>query len=141
MIDEIAIQQTISRYSDGASRADWDQVASTFTEDGVWEVGSSGKTFQGHEAIREGLGALSGEMEFVVQINSPALIAVDGDAATARSTIREFGKMAGRDEGFEALGFYEDQLAATADGWKFTHRTFTLKAKHTYALLPGGIVR
>lgn len=140
MIDEIAIQQVLTRYCEGVSNGDWDQVAATFVEDGIWQVASSGKTLQGRDAIREGMSELSGAMEFVVMMNAPALIDVDGKSATARSTIREFGKIAGREEGFEAFGTYSDRLVLTPEGWLFANRTFTLKAKHSYALLPGGVV-
>lgn len=139
MIDEIAIQQTLTRYCEAVSSGDWDGVAATFVEDGIWQVGSSGKTFQGRAAIREGMKELSGAMEFVVMMNAPGIITVDGMSAAARTTIREFGKIEGREEGFEAFGIYEDRLVSTPKGWRFSHRLFTLKAKHSYALLPGGV--
>ena len=63
-------------------------------------------------------------MEYVLQINTPALIDIDGDSARATSGIRECGKSAGKDEGFEYLGIYNDTFARTADGWKFRTRVF-----------------
>ena len=35
-------------------------------------------------------------IEYLVQINAPAIIAVDGDSASARSLIRECAKFRGR---------------------------------------------
>lgn len=77
-----------------------------------------------------------GQMAYFVQINSPAIITVDGDKATARSGIRECGKFSDRDEALEVLGRYEDELVRTATGWKFTRRAFYAAGKHLFALLP-----
>ena len=137
MIDEVAIQQTINRYSEAASRADWSAVVATYAPDGVWVIASSGTTFEGRDAIREGLGKMSGAMEFVVQINAPAVIDVSGDTATARSVIREAGRVKGSDETFEALGFYADSLVRTSEGWRFSRRTFELKGLHRNPMVPG----
>lgn len=138
MIDEFAIQQTISRYCDGANRRDWQQVLATFTPDAIWEVPTLGAKLEGHEAIQEGFAAFTGPTDYIVQINAPAIIEVDGDRGTARSVIRECGKYTGRDEAFEVLGFFTDELVRTADGWKFTRRTLQIQGMHTIALVPPG---
>ena len=38
MIDKLEIQETISLYHEGGSKADWDQMMATFLPDGIWEV-------------------------------------------------------------------------------------------------------
>ena len=136
MLDEIAIQQTLNQYTEGASRADWDQVMATFTPDGIWEIPALKARYQDHAVIRKVMAAFVGQMAYFVQINAPAIIAVSGDKATARSVIRECGKFADRDEALEVLGRYEDELVRTSGGWKFTRRTFYAAGKHTFALLP-----
>jgi ketosteroid isomerase-like protein len=136
MIDEIAIQQTLNKYSEGCSRADWDQVMSTFTADAIWEIPRLKASYQGHAAMREVMAAFVAQMAYFVQINSPAIITVDGDKATARSVIRECGKFADRDAALEIVGFYTDELTRTAEGWKFTRRTFRAAGMHTFPLLP-----
>jgi ketosteroid isomerase-like protein len=136
MSDEFSIQQTINRYAEGASRADWAQVMSTFAPQGIWEIASLGAKFEGHKAIEEGLRQFSGPMDYILQINGPALIQVNGDTAAARSIIRECGKYAGRNEGLEVLGFYADKLVRTADGWKFAHRIFEVRGMHNFPLSP-----
>jgi ketosteroid isomerase-like protein len=136
MIDEIAIQQTISRYSEGATRQDWDQVLSTFTPDGIWEVPTLGGAMQGHAAIRERMMGFMTKMDYLLQTNSPALITVDGDKAKACTVIHESGKIAHQDTGLIILGRYEDDLVRTADGWKFAHRVFTMVGIHAFSLLP-----
>jgi len=136
MLDEIAIQQTLNKYSEGASRADWKQVMSTFTPDGIWEIPALQARYQDHSVIQNVMAAFVGQMAYFVQVNSPAIITVDGDKATARSVIRECGKFADRDEALEVLGRYEDELVRTPAGWKFARRVFRAAGKHTFALLP-----
>ena len=137
MIEELSIQQTLNRYSEGASRADWDQVLSTYMPDGVWEIPHFGAKFEGHDAIRDALRHFGGPMDYIVQINAPALIDVNEDTATARSVIRECGKFTGQNEALEVLGFYSDTLLRTHAGWKFTRRVFEVRGMHRFVLVPG----
>jgi hypothetical protein len=136
MLDEMAIQQTINTYSDGASRADWNQLLSTFTPDCVWEIPGLKARYQGHTVIQNVMSSFVGQMAYFVQVNSPAIITVEGDKATARSVIRECGKFSDRNEALEVLGRYEDELVRTPMGWKFTRRAFYAAGKHRFALLP-----
>jgi len=136
MIEELSIQQTLNRYSESASRADWEQVLSTYVPDGVWEIPYLGAKFEGHDAIRDALRHFGGPMDYIVQINAPALIDVNEDTATARSVIRECGKFMGQNEALEVLGFYADTLLRTPAGWKFTHRVFEVRGMHRFPLVP-----
>ena len=76
------------------------------------------------------------QMAYFVQVNSPAVITVQGDRASARSIIRECGKFADRDEALEILGCYDDELVRTDAGWRFARRVFRSYGKHTFALQP-----
>jgi ketosteroid isomerase-like protein len=136
MIDEVAIQQTINTYTVAASRADWPQLLSTFTADGIWEVPARGMRLQGQAAIQPAMAGFVAQMAYFVQVNAPAVIKVDGETATARSVIRECGKFADRDEALEVLGIYEDELVRTAQGWKFARRVFRSAGLHTFPLSP-----
>ena len=85
MQDEWAIQQTLNIYTEGASRADWDQVMSTFLPDGVWSVPALDWNLQGHAAIQPAMAGFTDQMAYWVQTAAPAIIVVDGDRATARA--------------------------------------------------------
>ena len=137
MSDIEAIQQLLNRYSEGACRRDWAQVMATFAADAVWAVPSQGVELTGHAAIQPAMAGFVDQMDYFVQMNSAAVIEVDGDSASSRCVIRECGKFAGRDEALEVLGQYEDALVRTADGWKFTRRSFRSFGLHRFALLPG----
>lgn len=135
MSDEAAIQQLIHRYTDGCNRQDWPQVMATFTEDGIWEA--AGSELTGHATIQAAMAGFLSGMDYFTQLASASVIAIDGDRATVRTTIREAGKFAGRDEGLEILGYYADDLIRTSAGWQFARRKFNSFGMHRFALLPG----
>lgn len=136
MSDEFAIQQTLNTYSYNATIGDLPAMVATFAADGVWEVPGIGALCTGHEEILAAAQGITGAIEYMVQMNSPAIIEVDGDTATAKSIIREAGKYAGRNTNLEVLGLYEDQLKRTADGWRFAKRSFTVRGMHDYETAP-----
>ena len=134
MLDEVAIQQTLNRYTDGACRADLPQVLSVFTPDAIFE--SPGVRLEGHAAMEAAMAAFVAEFAYFVQLSSPALITIDGDTVAARSVIRECGKFADADEAMETLGTYRDELIRTEEGWKIARRTFQQAGTHSYPLSP-----
>src|SRR5262245_6440124 len=136
MLDEIAIQQTLNTYSEGASRADWEQVLSTFAPDGIWEVPKLNILQQGHAAIRALMQGAIAQFDYFVQFNSPAVIPTDGNRATAGGMFREQGKYAGGEGARGVAGHYPDQLARPADGWKSARRTFKSIGVQNIALSP-----
>jgi ketosteroid isomerase-like protein len=126
LIDKIDIQETISRYHEAGSIADVDSLIETFLPDGIWEVPNLKIRCEGHADMRKTMTALLAPFEYLVQVNAPAIIAVDGDTATARSIIRECAKFRERPGLIDVVGQFNDELRRTSDGWKFAHRTFTL---------------
>jgi ketosteroid isomerase-like protein len=136
MTAEIAIQQTLNRYSVGASQSDWDMVLATFVPDAVWEVPVHKVKFTGYAEIRQGLIRFSTGYDYMLQVNAPAVITVSGDTAMAKSVIREGGKATGRDESLEVHGIYDDHLIRTTEGWRFTRRLFILRGMFSYPLNP-----
>ena len=90
----------------------------------------------GHAEIRAQRELYSSAMEFVLQGNSPPVIDIDGDTATARTSIRETGKVAGQQAGFEYIGIYADKLVRTPDGWKFAERVCEVIGGYTFPINP-----
>lgn len=136
MSDEIAIQKTLNTYSYNASTGDLEAMVATFAPDGVWEVPGAGIICTGHDEILAAASGITGSIDYMVQMNSPAIIDVDGDTATAHSIIRECGKYTGRDTCLEVLGLYDDELVRTADGWRFKRRKFTTRDMHDFDIAP-----
>jgi ketosteroid isomerase-like protein len=135
MDDAAAIQNLINAYHEAGSSGDYQRMVATFAPDATWEFTQSGRQFVGLDAIREAVATFTSPLEYVAQINAPAVISVDGDTAKARSSIRESGKFAGRDEGVEAFGIYDDDLIRTAQGWRFARRAFDLRWMHRVPIL------
>ena len=136
MSDEIAIQQVLNTYSYNASIGDHAAMAATYTPDGVWEVPSIGLELAGHEAIIGASQGVTAKLDYIVQLNTPAIINVDGDRATAHSVIRECGKYAGKQLNLEVLGIYDDELVRLPEGWRFVRRRFTTKGMHDFVTAP-----
>ena len=132
MAEETAIQDVLTAYSQSIGLRDLDMTLGTFMPDGIWELVGLGQQWQGHDAIREALSGIYSGMDYLVQLNAPALIAVSGSTATARYTIRECGRRSGTDQAFEAFGVYFDELAKGADGWKFVRHNFRMLAGQSY---------
>ena len=130
LAEKAAIQDVISTYSQNASLGNWAAVLALFEPDAVWEIPHLAMRLDGRDAIAAALTGFMAHMDYVLQLNAPALVALDGDRATATSGIREHGKSKGANEGFEYLGIYEDTLVRRADGWKFTARVFRGIGKH-----------
>lgn len=130
MLDRLDVQDTISRYHEAASLRDWDRLLATFHPDAVWEVPALGIRCQGHDELRATMPGLVEPIEYLVQINAPAIIDVEGDTASARSLIRESAQL--RDGGvlMDVVGRFVDELVRTGDGWRFTRRTFTIIGSH-----------
>jgi len=135
--DHAAIQRVINTYSQYASKGDWDRVLPLFLPEAVWEIPHLGMKLEGLDAIAATLTMFKGTMDYVLQLNSPALIEVEGDSASATSGIRESGKSAGKDEAFDYFGIYADTFTRTAQGWKFRTRVFEGIGSQTYALTSG----
>jgi len=132
------IQQSLNRYTLGASTGDWDLVLSTFVENGVWEVPARGLCIEGQIAIRAAMRGFADRFAYFVQTNAPGVIAVDGNAATARSTIRECGRYKDQSRALEVLGVYEDVLERSGSDWKFLRRRFVALGAHSFDLHPDG---
>ncbi len=126
MLDKVEIQETISLYHEAGSTTDWDQMMETFLPDGIWEVPALRILSQGRPAIRAAMTALMEPIEYLVQINAPAIITVDGDSASARSLIRECATFRGQPGLVDVVGQFNDELRRTPEGWRFAHRTFTI---------------
>jgi ketosteroid isomerase-like protein len=135
--DHDEIQRLINTYSQLASQGDLKTASETWVPEGVWAIPHFGMRIEGREAIRGTLQSFMDTMEYVLQLNSPALIEVTGDKATASSGIRESGKTKGKMEAFDFLGLYLDELVRTPEGWRFTVRTFKGLGSQTFPLTTG----
>jgi hypothetical protein len=64
--------------------------------------------------------------DYFVQHTHPGAIEIDGDTASGRAHICEFGRLR---SGSSHLNYaiYHDRYRRTADGWKFTERVYEIR--------------
>jgi ketosteroid isomerase-like protein len=124
----LAIRDLLDRYTASINVTDWVAVADVFTEDAVWEVYDPDDRpqfrFDGHAQIAAGIRNLVNARGRIVQMASAPVIDVDGDRATARSTIHEVGRLPDG-TGTVLFGTYYDDAVRGPDGeWRFARRRF-----------------
>ena len=126
MSDHMDVQNVITRYCDAVTRRDWDTLADLFVSDASWQViGGPALHFKGKDVV-PGIKRIVESTGFLVQINTPALIDINGGKATARSTIYELGANKDKSARFEEPGIYEDVLKKLDGRWKFISRRCTI---------------
>ena len=133
--DAEQIQDVILRYNLCINRRDWAGIGAFFAENAVWEAPAvPGARFEGREQIAAQIPKLVGTTDILTQMNTPSLIAVEGDRATAQCTVRETGSIFAADTRFEAHGIYEDELVRRDGAWLFARRRFVVLENWHYPL-------
>ena len=82
-------------------------------------------SFDGVDAITEFEEASHAQAGHTLHRMTNQVISVDGDRASARSYVDAWIMSMDNASGINALGFYDDNLVRTADGWQIESRTFT----------------
>ncbi len=133
--DRVAIQQLIYRYSDAVTRADYEQMATVFATDAVWESPILEMHF---ESAREFIDfQIEGSTALDVLIQTAANPVIDllaPDRATATTNVREIIRgtytvdgvwgPAGAESNVDQYGIYFDDVKKFDGAWKFTRRVF-----------------
>src|SRR5262249_96510 len=122
--DRVEIEALRGEFADAAMMRDYGRFASLFTQDGAWRMPYMPVAIVGRKAIRAWVErAQESVWDYFVYQTHPGTIALDGDIATGRSYVAEFGHLRdGRSQFHHAL--YHDRYQRTADGWKFAERVY-----------------
>ncbi|MGW4791309.1 nuclear transport factor 2 family protein [Nonomuraea sp. NPDC004297] len=124
--DRVEIEALRGELTDAVMMRDYDRLASLFTPDAALRWPHIGKEFLGRDEIREGIRWGQGLWEFFVQNVHPGTVRIDGDTATGRAYIQEFGRM--RDGGSHLnFALYHDRYRRTRDGWRFAERVYEVR--------------
>jgi hypothetical protein len=121
----LAVAEVLVRYATGIDRRDWTLFRSCFTDDceadygdvGAWHGGDAITTFmdQTHAACGHSLHRITNEA------------VTPREAGVAASSYVDAIIMDGENlSGVRAVGYYDDELIATAEGWKIARRRFTM---------------
>jgi SnoaL-like domain len=126
-LDRLEIQGLIHRYSDGVTRADWQQCEAVFTSDALWESSALGIRCEDRASFMEILRATSSYDLLIQTPHSSVITLIDAHHARSTTTIHELiREAAGAENNLEQYGIYFDELARVDGRWKFTHRVFQL---------------
>jgi 3-phenylpropionate/cinnamic acid dioxygenase small subunit len=122
--DRQHISELLVRYATGIDRRDWPLFRTVFTDDCELDYGVIG-TWKGLDAVAEFMEQVHAMAGHTLHRLSNQSIKVDGDAAEARTYIDGLIMAADNTSGVNAIGFYDDDIVRTADGWRIARRRYT----------------
>ncbi|MEV0704727.1 nuclear transport factor 2 family protein [Saccharopolyspora sp. NPDC050389] len=143
IVDRFEIEALRDEFTDAGMMRDYDRFKSLFTQDGALRMPHINVELIGPEEIRAAVQRLQGLWDFFVQTVHPGAVRLEGDTATGRAYIAEFGRMR---DGSSHLNYaiYHDRYQRTPDGWKFAERVYEVRYLDTTPLAgsaPGGRAR
>lgn len=121
--DRFEIEALRGEFTDAALMRDYDRFAALFTENGRWRIPDADVEIVGRAQIREGIERLQGNWDYFAQNTHPGMIRLDGDTATGRAYVCEFGRL---QDGSSHLNYalYHDRYERTPAGWRFADRVY-----------------
>lgn len=122
--DRADITDVMIRYGTGIDSRDWDTFRSCFTDDFHGDYADIAE-FDGLDAITEFMVGAHADMGHTLHRMSNVAVTLDGDSATARTYVDAVLMMPDGASGINAIGFYDDELVRTAQGWRISRRRYT----------------
>ncbi|WP_029113523.1 nuclear transport factor 2 family protein [Mycobacterium sp. URHB0044] len=122
--DRQDIADVLLRYATGIDRRDWTLFRTAFTDDCELDYGEIG-TWSGVEAVAKFMDDAHAMAGHTMHRLTNQAITVDGDQAEARTYVDGLIMAPDNGSGVNAIGFYDDELVRTTDGWRITRRRFT----------------
>jgi 3-phenylpropionate/cinnamic acid dioxygenase small subunit len=120
--DQQDISDVLVRYATGIDRHDWILFRTVFTDDCELDYGEIG-SWNGVDAVTEFMELSHAAVQTLHRMTNQA-ITVDGDKAEARTYVDMI--MVGENmPGVNAIGYYDDEIVRTDDGWRIARRRFT----------------
>ena len=123
MTDRDEIVALTVRYATAIDSRQYGLLSTVFTEDADLDYGEVGK-WTGAAEVTEFMDLAHAGAANTMHRMSNQVVDVNGDSATARTYVDAL--ILGPDgSGVNAIGFYDDELVRTADGWRISKRTFS----------------
>jgi len=123
--DERALTALLLRYATALDTRDWEMLRSCFSEDMEADYASFGK-WRGPREITEYMRRTHADLGATLRRVTNISIHMEGGEIRARSYIDAVltpGKAGGPVH--RGIGWFDDRLVRTSDGWKIFRRTFT----------------
>ena len=124
MTEHSDICDVLIRYATGIDRRDWLLFRTVFTDDCVLDYGEIG-SWHGVDAVTEFMDQSHAMAGHTMHRLTNMAVAIDGDSATSRTYVDGLILAPDNMSGVNAVGFYDDRLTRTADGWRIAERRFT----------------
>jgi hypothetical protein len=125
------IENLQARYLFALDFKDHDLYVSTFTPDGILDVGNG--PVVGREAIKAAVANMPGGRHHITNL----VLRIDGDRATARAGWMHTGKNAEGRMTIGGFGHYEDDLVKVDGEWLFARRRIYNEGNTAWAAPPG----
>jgi ketosteroid isomerase-like protein len=125
------IENLQARYLFAMDFKDFDTYVSTFTPDGILDVGNG--PVVGRDAIREAVANMPGGRHHI----SNVVLKIDGDHAIGRASWFHTGKDSDGHMTIGGYGHYEDDLVKVDGEWLFAKRRIYNEGNEAWAAPPG----
>ena len=125
------IENLQARYLFALDFKDHDRYVTTFTEDGILDVGNGAAV--GREAIKAAVANMPGGRHHITNL----VLRIDGDRATGRAAWMHTGKNAEGRMTIGGFGHYEDDLVKVNGEWLFARRRIYNEGNERWAAPPG----
>lgn len=122
--DRQDISELLLRYATAIDRCEWRMLGTVFTEACDVDYGEIG-TWQTAEAVIEFMQQVHASAGYTLHRLSNMAITLNGDRAQARTYIDAMIMAGDNKSGVNAIGFYDDEIVRTPDGWRIARRRFT----------------
>ncbi|MCV7075787.1 nuclear transport factor 2 family protein [Mycobacterium szulgai] len=122
--DRQDISDLLVRYATGIDQRDWPLFRTVFTADCELDYGEIG-AWEGVDAVAEFMDKVHATPGHLLHRLSNQVITIDGDTAVARAYVDALIMMADNQTGVNGIGFYDDEIVRTPDGWRIARRRFT----------------
>ena len=123
MTDRDEIVDLTIRYATAIDSEQYELLSTVFTADADLDYGEVGH-WTGAAEVTEFMDLAHRGAANTLHRMSNQVVAVDGNAATARTYVDAL--ILGPDgSGVNAVGYYDDEVVRTADGWRISKRKFT----------------
>ncbi|MDT5258794.1 MAG: hypothetical protein QOD10_3874 [Mycobacterium sp.] len=122
--DRQDIAELLVRYATGIDRRNWPLFRTVFTDDCELDYGEIG-AWKGVDAVTDFMEQVHALAGHTMHRLSNQAIVVDGDKAAARTYIDGLIMTGDNTSGVNAIGFYDDEIVRTDDGWRIARRRYT----------------
>ncbi|MBI2700119.1 nuclear transport factor 2 family protein [Mycobacterium gordonae] len=122
--DRQDISELLVRYATGIDRRDWALFRTVFTDDCELDYGEIG-SWSGIDAVTDFMEKVHALAGHTLHRLSNQDITVDGENAVARTYVDALIMSADNAGGVNGIGFYDDDIVRTSQGWRIARRRFT----------------